>query len=72
MDTLAVFRTRSDAIRVYRELSNMRIACATVATPSSLKMGCGLSVVFAGYLTEKVRNVISASGATSFAGFYGR
>lgn len=72
MDTLAVFRVRSDAIRVYRELSKMRIACATVATPSSLKLGCGLSVIFSGSLTERVSGVITAVGARSFVGFYGR
>lgn len=72
MDTLAVFRSRSEALKVYKNLLNAKIACSSVATPSYLRMGCGLSVVFNGVYQETVKSIINAVGASSFAGFYRR
>ncbi len=72
MDYLAVFRQRSDALKVLNALRERKIACAAVNTPSYLKAGCGISVVFPYYLKDKVQDTIRSVGATSFGGFYNR
>lgn len=38
------FRSRSEAIRFYETLLSYRITCKLINTPSSAKVGCGLSV----------------------------
>ncbi len=38
------FRSRSEAVRFYEELITYRIACRLINTPSSARIGCGLSV----------------------------
>lgn len=72
MDTLAVFRSRSDALRVYKALTKEKIACSTVSTPSRLRLGCGLSVVFPRYLQDRVQSAVNRMQITTFAGFYAR
>ena len=72
MDTLAVFRSRSDALKFYKAMSREKIACSTVSIPSYLRLGCGLAVVFAGYLRDRARRLIEILGITTFVGFYNR
>ena len=38
------FRSRSEAIRFYEALLGYNITCKLINTPSSAKVGCGLSV----------------------------
>ncbi len=38
------FRSRSEAVRYYETLRTYNISCRLINTPSSLKVGCGLSV----------------------------
>lgn len=70
MDTLAVFRSRSEALKVYKLLQKKRIACATVNTPIYLGVGCGISVVFHNTLTDIVDATIKSLNTNSFIGFY--
>ena len=72
MEILAVFKNRSDAIKVARRLLSNRIPCATVTTPSYLKLGCGLSVTFKRGWEGKVKGAIEALSADSFYGFFAR
>lgn len=72
MNTIAVFRVRSDAIGVYKYLQKSRIACALVSTPSSLKMGCGLSIVFSQTVVARVSEAIQAVRANGFVGYFPR
>ena len=72
MNTIAVFRVRSDAIRVYNFLQKNRIACAVVSTPASLKIGCGLSIVFSASVIARMDDAIKNAGARSFVGYYPR
>ncbi len=72
MDTLAVFRSRSDALKISRALTKEKIACATVSTPSALRVGCGLSVVFPRTFVEAVKAAVLRENAASFVGFYPR
>ena len=72
MDVLAVFKRRSDAIKVFKALQTKRIACATVSTPSYLRVGCGLSVLLPRGYEEAVKEAVANSGADSFYGFFAR
>lgn len=72
MDTLAVFRSRSDALKIYSLLRKRKLACSTVNTPSSLGLGCGISVIFNGAYADLVKQTVLSSGVRSFAGFYRR
>lgn len=72
MYTIAVFKARSEAIGVYSYLKKRGIASATVSTPSHLKMGCGLSVVFPTELKGRVAEAIERTRAKSFVGFFAR
>lgn len=70
MDTLAVFRSRSEALKIYNSMKHNRIACITVNTPSKLGVGCGISIVFHNSVTNKVKELIKTHKATSFIGFF--
>lgn len=70
MDTLAPFRSRSEALKLFNELKKLGIAVTTVSTPQRLRLGCGLSVVFNSALKEYVAAVISRLHLKSFVGFF--
>ena len=72
MNTIAVFRARNDAIRVYDFLRKKGVACAVVSTPSSLKTGCGLSVVFPSSSTSGTDEAIRTLRVRSFVGYFPR
>ena len=72
MDTLAAFKSRSDAIKLYKTLRDGKIICATVATPSYLKLGCGLSVVFPNGFVDRVKEIVRYYRLDSFVGFFAR
>ncbi len=38
------FRSRAEAVRYYEMLRTYNISCRLINTPSSLRVGCGLSV----------------------------
>lgn len=70
MDTIAVYRSRSDALKLANYLNKERLANTTINTPSSLRIGCGLSVVFSGNYTQDVRKANKTLNLNSFIGFY--
>ena len=72
MNTLAVFRSRNDAISVYGYLKKRGVACAVVNTPSRLKKGCGLSFVFHESVAYAVDQAIRTVKAESFVGYFPR
>lgn len=72
MDTLASFRSRSEALKFNNALNRQRIAGIVINTPSSLKIGCGLSVVFDSSLKNQVGNIVKQLNLQSFVGFYMR
>ena len=72
MDTLAVFRSTSDALKIYNLLRKQKLACTTVSTPAKLGVGCGISVLFPSFYTEEVRRLIALYSIASFVGFYQR
>ena len=72
MNTLAIFRVRSEALSVYKQLKKQGIACAVVNTPSRLRLGCGLSVVFHESMRQNVDRAIYQVNAESFLGYFPR
>ncbi|NLL56441.1 MAG: DUF3343 domain-containing protein [Clostridiales bacterium] len=70
MDTLASFRSRSEAIRLHNALSMKRIATTLINMPSAFKVGCGLSVVFPSSKRNEVNLLIQSLGLNSFIGFF--
>ncbi len=70
MNTVAVYRSRSDALKLNYFLSKERVACTTISTPASLKLGCGLSVVFNENYTDIVNKINKTNNLNSFLGFY--
>lgn len=72
MDYLAVFRSRSEALRVLNALRAKKLVCAAVNTPAYIGAGCGISVVFSYRIKDLVQDTIRAVRATSFVGFFPR
>ena len=72
METLAVFKSRSDAMRFYKLLVNSKISCYTINTPSALRAGCGVSVVFNSSDQVIVTSIIRQNVFHSFIGFYSK
>ena len=65
---IAVYRSRSVAIRAYNFLLQNGVTCALVSTPRSANVGCGLSVKFGREVLAHFRPAL-ASGET-FVGFF--
>ena len=72
MEILAVFKIRSDAVKIARALKFDKIPCSLVATPSYLRLGCGLSVLFKRGYEGRVKEIVSLLGADSFYGFFAK
>ncbi len=72
MNTVAVYRQRSEALRIASYLNKEKIACTTINIPSYLKIGCGLSVVFDGTYKDKVYKANDMYNMKSFAGLFPR
>ncbi len=72
MNTIAVFKSRSHALAVYRHLQSKKIVASVINTPSRLHLGCGISVVFPSAYVSIVKNAISALNVDSFVGFFAK
>lgn len=70
MDTVAVYRSRSEALRLANYLNKEKIACTTINIPSYLKLGCGLSVVFDSAYKANVFKANDTYNLRSFAGIF--
>lgn len=64
------FRSRSDAIRFYEELTTYRIPARIINTPSSAGVGCGLSVKLLAKNLQQVKIVLERSRLASAIGFF--
>lgn len=64
------FRSRSEAIRFYEALSGYGIACKIVNTPSSARVGCGLSVKLFARDMSLAKTVLARGRYQSAAGIY--
>lgn len=70
MNSVAVYRSRSEALRLASYLNKEKIACTTINIPSCLKLGCGLSVVFDSFYKDKVYRANDMYNLKSFAGIF--
>lgn len=65
---LAVYRSRSTAVRVYDFLLRQGQACALISTPRQAGVGCGLSVKISPTTYRAYATRLSAG--ESFVGFF--
>ena len=72
MNTIAVFRSRSQALGVYRYLQSKKIACITINTPAKFHLGCGISLVFSSSYVNEVKKAVETLGSNSFVGFFAK
>ena len=66
---IAVFKSRSQAIDCKGALCAAGIAAQLISTPSSLNIGCGLSVKFPTAAYMRAKSIISRAGYTAFYGY---
>lgn len=64
------FRSRSEAISFYEALMSYRISCKLINTPSSAKVGCGLSVKLFAKDMPQAKKVLERGKFFSAIGFY--
>ena len=64
------FRSRSDAMRFYEELTTYRIPARIINTPSSAGVGCGLSVKLLAKNLQQAKIVLERSRLASAIGFF--
>ncbi len=64
------FRSRAEAVRFYEDLISYRIACKIINTPSSAKIGCGLSVKLFARDMQQAKVILQRGRYNSAIGFY--
>ena len=64
------FRSRSEAIAFYEALLGYRVMCKIINTPSSAKVGCGLSVQLFAKDMPLAKKVLERGRFNSAIGFY--
>lgn len=70
MEILAVFKSRSEAIRFASYLDIKHIAHTILSIPMNLGLGCGLCVCFGAKFQGVALNIIDKAKLISFTGFY--
>lgn len=68
-DTLAIFRSRSQAIDCMNKLRALNIPAQLINTPKEAGVGCGLSLRFSAAAASRVKNVIARMNYSSFYGY---
>lgn len=64
------FRSRAEAVRFYEELASYRISGRLINTPSSAKVGCGLSVKLFAKDMQQAKMILQRGRYASAIGFY--
>ena len=64
------FRSRSEAISFYEALLGYRITCKLINTPSSAKVGCGLSVKLFAKDMPQAKKVLERGRFSSAVGYF--
>ena len=68
-ETLAVFRSRSQAMDCFSRLKAAGINAQLINTPKEANVGCGLSVKFPRAATSRAKNVIARARYSAFYGY---
>lgn len=64
------FRSRAEAVRYYEALISYHVSCKIINTPSSAKVGCGLSVKLFARDMQQAKIVLQRGQFGSAIGFY--
>ena len=64
------FRSRAEAVRFYEDLISYHVAFKLINTPSSAKVGCGLSVKLFAKDMQEAKIVLQRGRYNSAIGFY--
>ncbi len=64
------FRSRAEAVRFYEDLATYHVSCKLINTPSSAKVGCGLSVKLFSKDMPQAKIVLQRGRYASAIGFY--
>ncbi len=64
------FRSRADAVRFYEELASYHVSGKLINTPSSAKVGCGLSVKLFAKDMQQAKVVLQRGRYSSAIGFF--
>ncbi len=65
-ETLAVFRSRSQAMDCYSRIKAAGLGAQLINTPKEAGVGCGLSVKFANAAAGRVKNIIARANYSAF------
>lgn len=68
-ETLAVFRSRSQAMDCMAKMKNFNVAARLINTPKEANVGCGLSIVFPCSSASRAKNLIARANYSSFYGY---
>ena len=68
-ETLAVFRSRSQAMDCFSRLRAMGIGAQLINTPKEANVGCGLSLKLSHAAAARAKNVISRAHYSAFYGY---
>ena len=68
-ETLAVFRSRSQAMDCLSRLKAAGICAQLINTPKEANVGCGLSIKFPRTAAARAKNVISRARYSAFYGY---
>lgn len=67
---LCVFRSRTQVLTFKKRLEAIGIPAEIVSTPREIAVGCGLSLKISAWSGNQAKELLRASGARSFVGFY--
>lgn len=68
-ETLAVFRSRSQAMDCFSRLKATGVNAQLINTPKEANVGCGLSVKFPRAAASRAKSVISRAKYSAFYGY---
>ncbi|MCM1546666.1 MAG: DUF3343 domain-containing protein [Clostridiales bacterium] len=68
-ETLAIFRSRSQAIDCMNKLRALNIPAQLINTPKEANVGCGLSLRFSVASATRAKSVIAKMRYSSFYGY---
>ncbi len=67
---VVAFKSRAHSVKFYNLLNQNGVNAQIVNTPKEAGVGCGLSVKLNKNRLQLVKNVVLASGLSSFAGIF--
>ncbi len=68
-ETLAVFRSRSQAMDCYSRLKAMGLDVRLINTPKEANVGCGLSVLIGRAAAARAKSIIARANYSAFYGY---